>query len=106
PAADDVEKFMKDESPDAYAKLIDRLLASPLYGQRWARHWLDVVRYTDSFDARGTGGDGDCREAWRYRDWVVDSLNRDLPYDQFVMSQIAGDLLPAPDGQGGVNVDG
>ena len=64
------------------------------YGQRYARHWLDLVRYTDSYDARGTGGPKDCSEAWRYRDWVVDALNQDLPYDQFITQQIAGDLLP------------
>ncbi len=96
PAA--IDAFLKDDSPEAFARVIDRLLASPEYGQRWGRHWLDVVRYTDSFDARILGGAGsemDCSEAWRYRDWVVDAFNRDLPYDQFVKEQIAGDLLPA-----------
>jgi hypothetical protein len=95
PSVDDVEAFVKDESPEAFAKVVDKLLASPHYGERWGRHWLDVVRYTDSFDARGIGSDGDCTEAFRYRDWVVKAFNTDLPYDQFVMNQVAGDLLPA-----------
>ncbi|HEV2295161.1 MAG TPA: PSD1 and planctomycete cytochrome C domain-containing protein [Tepidisphaeraceae bacterium] len=99
PPTDQVEAFVADPSPDAYRKLIDDLLDSPLYGQRWARHWLDVVRYTDSFDARVLGGEQDVAFAWRYRDWVVDAYNHDLPYDQFIMQQIAGDLLPAPQGQ-------
>ena len=89
-----MDAFSKDESPDAFAKVVDRLLASPAYGERWGRHWLDLVRYTDSFDARGIGGEMDCADAWRYRDWVVDAFNRDLPYDQFVRDQIAGDLVP------------
>ena len=75
--------------------LIDRLLASPAYGERWARHWLDVVRYADSLDSRIAGKDGDILDAWRYRDWVVNAFNRDLPYDEFVRQQIAGDLLAA-----------
>ncbi|MDQ3439751.1 MAG: PSD1 and planctomycete cytochrome C domain-containing protein, partial [Planctomycetota bacterium] len=99
PPKDEVEAFVADAAPDAYAKLIDKLLASPLYGQRWARHWLDVVRYTDSFDSRVVGGPNDCAFAWRYRDWVVDSFNRDLPYDRFVQEQVAGDLIPSIDGK-------
>jgi hypothetical protein len=99
PPKDEVEAFVGDASPDAYPKLIDQLLASPLYGQRWARHWLDVVRYTDSFDSRIVGGEPDCAFAWRYRDWVVDSFNSDLPYDRFVQEQVAGDLLPSRDGE-------
>ena len=85
-------RFLSDRSPDAFAKVVDRLLASPRYGERWGRHWLDVARYADS-----TGADEDIRYpyAWRYRDYVIDAFNRDLPYDQFVMEQIAGDLLPA-----------
>jgi mono/diheme cytochrome c family protein len=93
PAPSDVEAFLKDSAPDAFARVVDRLLASPHYGERWGRHWLDVVRYADSFDARGLGGKGDISEAWRYRDWVVDAFNQDIPYDQFIMQQIAGDLL-------------
>src|SRR5262249_20045492 len=75
-------------------------LASPAYGQRWARHWLDVVRYADYYDADPKTCTASCEltEAWRYRDWVVDALNRDMPFDQFIVHQIAGDLLPDPDG--------
>jgi hypothetical protein len=93
PTPEDVEAFLADESTDAFAKVVARLLASPQYGQRWARHWLDLVRYTDDFD-----------EAWRYRDWVVNAFNTDLPYDQFILQQIAGDLLPTSE-PGGVNAD-
>ncbi len=100
PTPREVEAFLSDNSPDAFAKVVDRLLASPHYGERWGRHWLDVVRYTDSFDARGIGGEADVPEAYRYRDWVVNAFNRDLPYDEFVAEQIAGDILatnePAP----------
>ena len=95
PTPAEVEAFVADKSPDAYSKVVDRLLASPRYGERWGRHWLDVVRYADSADSRGLGGEGDISEAWRYRDWVVNALNSDMPYDRFVMNQIAGDLLPA-----------
>jgi hypothetical protein len=94
PTPEEVQSFLVDRSPDAYAKLVDRLLSSPRYGERWGRHWLDVVRYADSADSRGLGTEGDFSEAWRYRDWVVDAFNRDLPYDRFVINQIAGDLLP------------
>jgi len=94
PRPEEVDAFLADESPDAFAKVIDRLLAAPQYGEKWGRHWLDVVRYADSGDARGMGSPGDIAEAWRYRDWVVDAFNRDLPYDQFVLKQIAGDSLP------------
>jgi hypothetical protein len=99
PEPEEVEAFVNDTSPDAYPKLIDKLLASPLYGQRWARHWLDVVRYTDSFDSRIVGQPIDCAFAWRYRDWVVDAFNDDLPYDRFVREQVAGDLVLAADGK-------
>jgi len=93
PTPAEVADFLADPSPDAFGKVVERLLASPRYGERWARHWLDVVRYTDSLDTRGFGGAGDVAEAWRYRDWVATAFNRDLPYDQFVTQQIAGDLL-------------
>ena len=96
PTPEEVETFVSDPAPDAYEHLIDRLLASPAYGQRWGRHWLDLVRYCDSFDARGLGSEGDCADAWRYRDWVVDAFNRDLPYDRFVRMQVAGDVLDLP----------
>ncbi len=94
PTSQEVEAFVADNSPDAFAKLVDRLLASPAYGERWARHWLDVVRYTDSFDSRAVAGGQDITAAWRYRDWVVKAFNTDLPYNQFIADQIAGDLLP------------
>jgi hypothetical protein len=108
PTPAEIDAFLNDASPEAFAHVVDRLLASPHYGERWGRHWLDVVRYTDSFDARILSGNGrimDIGEAYRYRDWVVDALNRDLPYDQFIENQIAGDLLPPPS-PGGVNVPG
>ncbi|HLK58529.1 MAG TPA: PSD1 and planctomycete cytochrome C domain-containing protein [Chthonomonadaceae bacterium] len=94
PTPAEIEAFLADQSPNAFAKVVDRLLASPHYGERWGRHWLDVVRYTDSMDERGLGGEGDVSEAWRYRDWVVNALNADMPYDRFIMNQIAGDLMP------------
>jgi hypothetical protein len=95
PTPEEVAAFVADRRADAYERLVDRLLASPAYGERWGRHWLDLVRYTDSFDARGSGGEMDCADAWRYRDWVVGALNADLPYDRFVTEQIAGDLGPS-----------
>ena len=99
PTPEEVDAFLKDESPDAYARVVDRLLASPAYGERWGRHWLDLARYTDSFDARlAPGNEMDCGDAWRYRDWVIDAFNKDMPYDQFVRDQLAGDLVPGKDG--------
>lgn len=90
PTPAETERFLADESPAAYARLVDRLLASPHYGERWGRIWLDAARYADS-----NGFEKDKpRQVWHYRDWVVDALNRDLPYDRFVVEQIAGDLLP------------
>lgn len=93
PSAEEVDAFLADHAPDAFVKLTERLLASPGYGEKWGRHWLDVVRYADSLDSRGSGAAGDILDAWRYRDWVVDALNRDLPYDQFIVHQLAGDIL-------------
>ena len=93
PTPADVDAFVNDENPDAYEKLIDTLLASPRYGERWARHWLDLVRYADS---NGHKSDEYRPDAWRYRDWVIESLNQDLPYDKFVTAQLAGDEV-APD---------
>jgi hypothetical protein len=88
PTPAQVREFVEDQAPDAWEKLVDKLLASPHYGERWARHWLDVVRYADS---GGYEYDVDRTEAWRYRDWVARSFEKDLPYDQFVRLQIAGD---------------
>ncbi len=95
PTAKELEEFLADESCNAFEKVVDRLLDSPRYGERWGRHWLDVARYADS-----TGNDEDHRYpyAWRYRDYVIESFNNDVPYDQFVREQLAGDLLPAEDG--------
>ncbi len=90
PTPEQVERFLKDTSPDAYTNLIERLLASPRYGERWGRHWLDVVRYADS---AGFEGDIYYPNAWRYRDYVIKSFNEDKPYDRFVQEQIAGDEL-------------
>jgi hypothetical protein len=101
PAPEDVEAFVSDESPAAFVRVVDRLLASPAYGQRWARHWLDVARYTDYHDGHPNARVATCEplEAWRYRDWVVRAFNRELPFDQFITHQIAGDLIQSPDGQ-------
>jgi len=90
PAPAEVEAFLKDTDPNAYETLIDRLLTSPAYGEHWAQHWLDLARFaeTDGFEH-----DKIRPNAWRYRDWVINSLNADLPYNQFVQQQIAGDLL-------------
>jgi hypothetical protein len=90
PTPADVAEFIADERPDAYEKLVERLLASPHYGERWARHWLDMARYADS---NGFEKD-DIRTNWKYRDWVIEAFNRDLPFDQFTVEQIAGDMLP------------
>ena len=90
PSPQAIEAFVNDPSPDAYEKLVDHLLASPRYGERWARHWLDVARYTES---QGFEYDRPRDRAWHYRDYVINSLNHDKPYDRFVMEQIAGDVL-------------
>jgi len=92
PTPDEIDDFLADESPSAFAKVVDRLLASPHYGERWGRHWLDVVRYADARDLIQLPVESDFREAWRYRDWVVSAFNRDLPYDDFITRQLAGDL--------------
>lgn len=90
PSIRDVDEFLADKSPDAYEKLVDRLLANPHYGERWGRHWLDAAHYADS---NGYSIDGP-RQIWKYRDWVIDAFNKDLPFDEFTIEQIAGDLLP------------
>jgi len=94
PTPEEVDAFVADQSPEAFAKVIDRLLDSPHYGERWGRHWLDVARYADSNGLDENIAHGN---AWRYRDWVVAAINRDLPYDQFLTAQVAGDLLPFDD---------
>lgn len=91
PAPQDVASFLGDESPDAYARLVDRYLASPQYGERWGRYWMDVVRYADT---AGDNADYPIPEARHYRDYIIDAFNHDMPYDQFVREQLAGDLLP------------
>ncbi len=92
PTPDEVDAFLKDDSPNAYEKVVERLLASPHYGERWGRHWLDLVRYADT---AGETSDHPVQHAWRYRNWVIDAFNRDQPYDDFLRDQIAGDLIAA-----------
>ena len=102
PTPDEVAAFEADPSPDAFERLVDRLLASPAHGERWARHWLDVAHYADS---HGYERDQLRPHAWRYRDWVIDSLNADKPYDAFLREQVAGDVL-APDDPAAVVASG
>jgi hypothetical protein len=91
PSPKEVDQFLADASPDAYEKLVDRLLASPHYGERWTRPWLDLARYADS-----NGYERDVpRVMWKYRDWVINAFNKDMPFDQFTIEQIAGDMIPA-----------
>lgn len=90
PTPEEIDVFVKDESPDAYEKLVDRLLASPHFGERWGRHWLDVARFAESMTLRGFI----FKEAWRYRDYVIDTFSQDRPFNRFIVEQIAGDLLP------------
>src|SRR5262249_25632846 len=90
PSISEVDEYLSDSRPDAYERLVNRLLESPHYGERWGRHWLDLARYADS---NGFNIDSP-RSMWRYRDWVIDALNRDMPFDQFTIEQLAGDLLP------------
>jgi Protein of unknown function (DUF1553)/Protein of unknown function (DUF1549)/Planctomycete cytochrome C len=90
PTPEEVEAFERDQAPDAYEKIVDRLLVSPHYGERWARRWLDLARYADT-----NGYEKDrTRSIWPYRDWVIQALNADLPFDTFTVEQLAGDLLP------------
>lgn len=96
PSPTDIDEFLADTRPDAIDRLVDRLLASPAYGERWGRHWLDVARYADSNGLDENVAHGN---AWRYRDYVVSAWNSDLPYDRFLQEQLAGDLLPASDWQ-------
>ncbi|MBB6052233.1 DUF1553 domain-containing protein [Armatimonas rosea] len=90
PTQEQMSAFLADSSPAAFAKQVDRLLASKQFGERWGRHWLDVARYADS---NGLDENTAHAQAWRYRDWVIEALNRDLPYDEFIRQQLAGDLM-------------
>ncbi|MFN4261432.1 MAG: PSD1 and planctomycete cytochrome C domain-containing protein [Gemmataceae bacterium] len=92
PTPTEIEAFLADDAADAFARVVDRLLASPAFGERWGRHWLDVARYGES---TGSARNVPYPHAWRYRDYVIDAFNQDKPYDQFLREQIAGDLLPA-----------
>src|SRR6266850_1451497 len=92
PTYEEVEAFMCDQRPDSYARVVDRLLASPHYGERWARYWLDQARYADG--NLGAYKDTPYPYAYRYRDWVIRAFNDDMPYDRFVRAQLAADLLP------------
>ncbi len=92
PTPEEIDAFLKDKSPHAFERVVDRLLASPHYGERWGRHWLDLVRYADT---SGCNSDFPVPSAYRYRNYVIDSFNSDKPYPEFIREQIAGDLLPA-----------
>ena len=94
PTPEEIKDFLEDKSEQRHEKVVDSLLASPRFGERWGRHWLDVARYAES-----SGRDANIvyPHAWRYRDYVIDAFDRDLPYDQFVAQQVAGDLMPAED---------
>ncbi len=91
PTIEEVDAFVADTDPMAYEKLVDRLLQSPHFGERWGRHWLDMARYADS---DGYEKDNPRPDAYRWRDWVIDAINADMPFDQFTIEQLAGDLLP------------
>src|SRR5688500_13914726 len=91
PTPAEVAEFAADQRPDAYQRLVDRLLASKHYGERWARHWLDLAPYADTH-----GYEKDARRTmWKFRDWVIEAFNKDMPFDQFTVEQIAGDMLPS-----------
>ncbi len=94
PTPEETSGFLADDSPDAYRKVVDRLLASPRYGERWARHWLDLARYSDG--KQGARDDTPYANAFRYRDWVIEAFNKDMPYDLFVKAQIVADQMPEP----------
>ncbi len=91
PTTTEIDEFLSDQEPDSYERLVDRLLAADTFGESWGRHWLDLARYADS---NGLDENFLFREAWRYRNWVIDAVNSDQPYDRFLLEQIAGDLLP------------
>ena len=90
PSHEEVKDFVHSENNNSYPELVDRLLSSPRFGERWARHWLDVVRYAET---NGYERDAVKPNIWKYRDWVIDALNSDMPYDQFVTEQLAGDEI-------------
>jgi hypothetical protein len=90
PSPDEMEAFVTDKAPDSYERVVDRLLASPHYGERWGRHWLDLARYADS---NGYTRDF-ARQIWKYREWIIEAINANMPFDQFTIEQIAGDMLP------------
>ncbi len=92
PSQEELNAFLRDRAAESFDKVVERLLASSRYGERWGRHWLDVVRYADT---AGDTSDFPIPQAWRYRNWVIDAFNRDLPYNEFLHEQLAGDLLPA-----------
>ncbi len=102
PTPEAVSEFLADESPEAFSHLVERLLASPEYGRQWGKHWLDVVRYADT---AGENTDRPLPHAWRYRNWVIDAFNNDLPFNRFIRMQIAGDLLPPDPATGITEVD-
>ena len=93
PTPRETAEFLADTRAGAYERLVNRLLDSPHYGERWGRHWLDIARYADS---NGYSSDG-TRPMWKYRDWLINALNEDMPFDRFVTEQLAGDLLPQSD---------
>jgi hypothetical protein len=93
PTYEEIQAFVNDKSPKAYENLIDRLLASPHYGEQWGRHWMDVARYAED-NSTGEATNTPYPYAWRYRDWIIESLNKDVPYDRFVKLQLAADLMP------------
>lgn len=102
PTPEEIDAFLADNSPNAFEKVVDRLLASPHYGEQWGRHWLDVVRYADT---AGDNSDFPVPQAYLYRNYVIDAFNKDKPYDQFLREQLAGDLLPVPSGAEGPQKD-
>ena len=93
PTPKEVDAYVSDKQSDKFRKLVDRLLSSPHYGEKWGRHWLDLVRYAET---NGYERDGDKPQAWRYRDYVINSFNQNKPYDQFILEQLAGDEIENP----------
>jgi len=94
PTPAEIDAFLADDSPNAFARVVEQLLASPHYGERWGRHWLDLVRYADS---AGDNSDYPIPQMFKYRNWVIRAFNDDKPYDQFLREQVAGDLMPSAD---------